>query len=159
MPSDVLESPHFKKGLSKPNRGSICFSAYQRQLNNLYLISSPLIEAIFGLRTSGISEHLSGDPPSSLLKQTISRLHEWEKQLPSNLTLDLEKDVPADSSLERKVYTLQALALQLTFDSIIIISYRSFLMQKVDSLSVRSPRQAHDQIGNFLDLHLPIIRS
>jgi hypothetical protein len=73
--------------------------------------------------------------------------------VPSNLTLDLDRDVSADGSLEIKVLRLQALALQLTFDSIIIILYRSFLIQKVDSLSGQSPGQTHDQTDTFLHQH------
>ena len=63
----------------------ICYSPYQRELNTLYLIASPVIEAIFGLRTDSIID--SGKDYTSLVAKTNQLLKRWREDLPEHLKL------------------------------------------------------------------------
>jgi len=51
--------------------------------------------------------------------------------------MDLDKDCPPDLDSTAKAHCLQALALQLTFDNLLIILHRPFLAWHIDSLTVR----------------------
>jgi hypothetical protein len=146
MPSDIYESPRFRGSNNGHIDPGICFSVYQRQLNMLYCIASPMIEAIFGIRTSEAAYQLTRDASSTLIKNISERLGEWRRRLPPDLILDFDCDVALDSPAQLKAYSLQALSLQLTFDNIIIILHRPFIAQQVDSLSKPSPAPAQDPL-------------
>ncbi|XHG03409.1 hypothetical protein AWENTII_006717 [Aspergillus wentii] len=132
MPLDVLENPSFVS--TETESQSICYSAYQRELNELYLIASPALEPVFGSRASS-EKHWSGDMYVSLIKTVTSQLHRWRHRLPRHLVLDLEKDFSPGGTLSSRAHVLQALALQLTFDNLCVVLHRPFLAQQVDHLS------------------------
>ncbi len=139
MPADIHESSHFKSNSTIQEPLPICFSAYQRQLNMLYIIASPMIETIFGIRTSTSAKQVSGNHYSRLVEDVSKRLENWRQHMPSHLTFDFDRDIQPDAPPMLKTYRLQALALQLTFDNIIIILHRPFLAQQVGSLSTGTP--------------------
>ena len=112
-PADAFESPSFFKS-TEPNVSlSICYSAYQRELNKLYLIASPLIEVIFGMRVVGSSGQHVGSRYRDQILEVTSRVWTWRQQLPPNLQLDLSLDSAPVQSHTVNVNRLQALSLQL----------------------------------------------
>jgi hypothetical protein len=138
MPEDVRESPHFQNIHDTSRETSICFSSYQRELSKLYLLASPLIEIIFGIRTSQSASQEQRRKYHCLVNDVSHRLENWRQSLPAHLAVEFEYDVDPDSPTSLKVHRLQALALGLTFDSLIIILHRPFLTQQVDLLSKTS---------------------
>ncbi|OOQ81968.1 C6 transcription factor [Penicillium brasilianum] len=134
MPSDVLENPKFSSIGSTPDT-PICYSTYQRDLNRLYLIASPALEAIFGSRTFGTSEQLAGDSYFTLVKHATKKLQEWRHCLPTHLSLDLKKDFMFNGQASSRAHALQALSLQLTYDNVLIVLHRPLLARQVNNLS------------------------
>ena len=111
----------------------------------LYIIASPMIETIFGIRTSTSAKRVSGNHYSRLVEDVSKRLGEWRQHLPSHLAFDFDGDIQPNAPAMLRTYRLQALALQLTFDNIIIILHRPFLAQQVDSLSIGTPEQLRNE--------------
>ena len=132
MPADIIENPEFKESKDVENNNRMCFSAYQRELNKLYMIASPIIEDVYGSRTrKGPGNE---DVDTGLAHTVTQQLWTWRWQLPPTLLLDLDNDCSTDMSMSAKVHQLQSLALQLTFDNLLIILHRPFLAQQVDFL-------------------------
>lgn len=73
--------------------------------------------------------------------EVTGRVWTWRQQLPSHLRLDLGSDCGSDQPPTTNVHRLQALSLQLTFDSLLIIFYRPLLAQQVNHL-IRNQSQA-----------------
>lgn len=71
--------------------------------------------------------------------EATEKLWAWRRHLPSQLLLDLRADCPSTQSRASKVHRLQALSLQLTFDSLVIIFYRPLLAQQIDNLIQKRP--------------------
>ena len=115
----------------------ICYSPYQRELNTLYLIASPVIEAIFGLRTDSIID--SGKDYTSLVAKTNQLLKRWREDLPEHLKLDFEKDLFPGASAKEIAHRQQALSLQLTLNNLVIVLHRPLLARQVEWLSQTSP--------------------
>ncbi|RAK96496.1 fungal specific transcription factor domain-containing protein [Aspergillus ibericus CBS 121593] len=134
MPTDIYEDPSFG-ATGSVHSEPICYSPYQRELNRLYLIVSPALETIFGSRTSRTSQELVGDTFVTLVKQATENLQEWRRSLPSHLVLDLQYDFQMDGRQSSKAHVLQALALQLTYDNILIVLHRPLIARQVDHLS------------------------
>jgi hypothetical protein len=134
MPADVLESPSFVAQAPSENN-SICYSAYQRELNRLYLIASPALEAIFGSRTFRTSQHLVGDTYASSVKYATQELQRWRSCLPAHLALDLDRDYNPDGETRSRAHALQSLSLQLTYDNVLIVLHRPLLARQVDHLT------------------------
>ncbi|OIW26198.1 hypothetical protein CONLIGDRAFT_581632 [Coniochaeta ligniaria NRRL 30616] len=134
QPVDASESPHFKT--NGPSRAdfSICYSSYQRELNKLYLIASPIIETVFGLQTVTSNQRMTKQQYSTQIMEVTERLWTWRRSLPAHLLLDLSSDCEPDHFNTSRVHRLQALALQLTFDNLLIIFHRPLLAQQVDHL-------------------------
>ncbi|RDI81939.1 hypothetical protein Vi05172_g8126 [Venturia inaequalis] len=139
MPEDVLESPHFIDSHDKNADTSICYSSYQRELNKLYVLASPFIEIIFGIRTSQSTSLAQRAKYHRLVSEVSIRIDRWKQTLPAHLAVEFNHDIALDSAMCVKVHRLQALALGLTFDSLVIILHRPFLAQQVDLLSHTSP--------------------
>lgn len=139
QPVDTSESPYFKA--SSPSRAdfSICYSSYQRELNKLYLIASPIIETVFGLQTVASDQRMTGQQYSTQIMEVTERLWTWRRSLPPHLLLDLGSDCQPNHSDTSRVHQLQALALQLTFDNLLIIFHRPLLAQQVDHLIKNQP--------------------
>ncbi|KFY95226.1 hypothetical protein V500_02903 [Pseudogymnoascus sp. VKM F-4518 (FW-2643)] len=100
----------------------ICFSTYQSQLR----------KERFTARYTALMEDVS------------RRLTNWCDQLPTSLQFNFDCDIPLEASLEQKVYRRQALALQLTYDNILIILHRPIMARQVDSLCRSSPVPTHN---------------
>lgn len=133
-PMDTSESRSFASNTGSSADVSICYSTYQRELNKLYLIATPLIEVIFGMRATGSSGQYMGSQYMDQTAEVTSRVWRWHQQLPPHLQLDLGSDCGSNPSHTTSVHRLQALSLQLTFDSLLIIFYRPLLAQQVDHL-------------------------
>jgi hypothetical protein len=133
MPADTLENPNFVTPTAGPS-SFITYSPYQRELNKLYLIASPALEIVFGSRTTG-SDHLTGDAYYELAKEATQNLQRWSSQLPSHLSLDLGQDLSPHGDLKSRSHALQSLALQLTYDNVLIVLHRPLLNRQVDYLS------------------------
>lgn len=139
MPADVLEDPSFvTPKLDQDNL--VLYSSYQRELNRLYLIASPALEAIFGSRALGASDQLAGDTYYELTMNATQDLQRWYGRLPSHLSMDLEQDFHADGRLRTRAYALQSLSLQLTYDNVLIVLHRPLLNRQVDFLSTNNKR-------------------
>jgi hypothetical protein len=98
------------------------------------MIASPTIETIFGIRTVGSIKQVMGNNYTTEIMEVTARLWEWRQQLPAHLLLHLDHDYEQNPSPTSRVHSLQALALQLTFDNLLIIIHRPFLAQQVDQL-------------------------
>ncbi|KAL4996689.1 fungal-specific transcription factor domain-containing protein [Aspergillus recurvatus] len=133
-PADTWENPYFVAPLAEQGH-TICYSAYQRELNRLYLMASSALEVIFGSRTSGSSKDLAGDAYHALVKEATQKLHRWRDELPDNLTLNLGEDFRPNSGPSARAHALQSLSLQLTYDNILIVLHRPLLARHVDHLS------------------------
>ncbi|KAL4899230.1 hypothetical protein BDW74DRAFT_183973 [Aspergillus multicolor] len=133
-PADTLENPRFVSP-SADQGNTICYSAYQRELNRLYLLASTALEVIFGSRTSGSSKDLTGDAYHLLVKEATQKLHKWRDELPDHLALNLDEDFHLGSGPAAKAHALQSLSLQLTYDNILIVLHRPLLARQVDHLS------------------------
>lgn len=131
MPEDVAEMVNFHSSDSS-DAAWVCFSTYQRELNKLYMIASPAIKQVYGANEA--------DNPgraqmySALMEEVTARLWHWHQELPDNLSLDLSRDSPAALSTASRAHCLQSLALQLTFDSLLIILYRPSLRGQMSAL-------------------------
>ncbi|KAK0101736.1 hypothetical protein ONS95_006890 [Cadophora gregata] len=122
MPSEILENIHFDPAFPP---ALVCLSSYQYYLNHVYRIASPLLEDIYGMRTSNNLDS------SSELPQKVSvanrELLEWNQDLPPHLSFDHLNDLTAQSSPEEKMHALQALSLQLTYDNLVIVIHEPLL--------------------------------
>ena len=122
MPCEIFENIHFDH-MFPP--ALVCLSSYQYYLNHVYRIASPLLEDIYGMRTSSYLDS------SSELPQKVSianrALLEWHQDLPPHLSFDHLNDLTAQSSPEEKMHALQALSLQLTYDNLVIVIHRPLL--------------------------------
>ncbi|KAB8204096.1 fungal-specific transcription factor domain-containing protein [Aspergillus parasiticus] len=145
MPADMLENPSFTTPGSSDNN-MICYSAYQRELNRLYLIASPALEAVFGSRTFRTSQPLAGNTYASLVKHATQELQRWRVCLPAHLALDLERDYHPDGEPGSRAHALQSLSLQLTYDNVLIVLHRPLLARQVDHLTstTRPPHGSSD---------------
>ncbi|KAJ5515890.1 hypothetical protein N7527_007450 [Penicillium freii] len=133
MPADVFENPNFVAPVSG-EASPICYSTYQRELNQLYLIASPALKTVFGSRTLRTSEQLNGDTYFALVRHVTENLQKWRACLPSHLGLDLNRDFDPDDRPSLRAYALQSLSLQLTYDNVLIVLHRPLLARQVDHL-------------------------
>jgi hypothetical protein len=126
MPSDLMENMSFNPAIPAAN---ICLSPYQYRLNMVYRIASPLLEDIYGLRTS---QNTQFDLKLPEMVSTANRsLLEWYQDLPFNLSFDQINDLTPSSSTAEKMHHLQALSLQLTYDNLMIVLHRPLLAARV----------------------------
>ncbi|RYN41294.1 hypothetical protein AA0112_g2223 [Alternaria arborescens] len=142
-PIDICESPYFKPGDPPEADLTICYSSYQRELNKLYLIASPIIEIIFGMRAVGPNERPSGPQYTDQILEVTEKLWAWRRHLPPHLLLDMASDCSIDQSRTTRVHQLQALSLQLTFDNLLIIFNRPLIAKQVDHLIRTQPESGH----------------
>jgi hypothetical protein len=152
MPADVLESPKFvtpASGQASP----ICYSTYQRELNQLYLIASPALKNVFGSRTLRTSEQSGGDTYFALVRHATETLHQWRSCLPSHLALDLNRDFDSNSTPSSRAYALQSLSLQLTYDNVLIVLHRPLLPRQVDNLYTVNKDSPDESVGAAMLYH------
>jgi hypothetical protein len=115
-------------------------------LNKLYLIASPIIETVFGLQTAASRQWMTGQQYSTQIMEVTERLWTWRRSLAAHLLLDLSSDCEPNHSNTSRVHRLQALALQLTFDNLLIIFHRPLLAQQVDHLIKTQPDNGHGAV-------------
>ncbi|KAI0595743.1 putative C6 transcription factor [Biscogniauxia sp. FL1348] len=152
MPSDYPESPYFVRQPVEREETGIVYSPYQRELNRMYLIASPALKAIFGSFATPSSKHRFKSEFASLVNEVTQKLTAWRHQLPTHLMLDINQDyMPENSSWGARAHVLQSLALQLTFDSLMIVLYRPFLSRKVEHLSMNNSSGAQTRASSALE--------
>lgn len=91
------------------------------------------------MRAIGSSERSIGPQYMDQIMEVTERVWAWHRRLPAHLVLDLSSDCEPNQSHASKVHRLQALSLQLTFDSLLIIFHRPLLAQQVDHLIRNQP--------------------
>lgn len=137
MPMEYPESPHFVRLSSDQQLPGLVYSRYQTELSNLYRIVSPALKVIFGCISTQNSKQRYESEYASLVSDVTEKLIAWRNNLPTHLNLNLDQDYnPRNSDWTTRAHTLQALALQLTFDNVLIVLYRPFLAKQVDHLSI-----------------------
>jgi hypothetical protein len=122
MPAEIYENMSSRQSGSEE---AICLSTYQTQLNHVYRIAAPLLENIYGIRSStdlGLHSKLP-----DMIKTASRSLERWKKDLPTHLAYDLITDITDTSTTRQKMHALQALSLQLTYDNIMIVLHRTLL--------------------------------
>jgi hypothetical protein len=134
MPDEIYENVDFVAG-GGTRSSPICFSAYQRELNKLYMIASPAIKRVYSAREA--IDHERAREYTALLGDVTQRLWQWKQTLPDNLSLDLSHDCPSDLDFGAKAHRLQSLSLHLTFDSLLIVLHRPFLNRQMNALQRR----------------------
>lgn len=80
----------------------------------------------------------------------------WHRRLPAHLVLD--SSAHREQSHASKIHQLQALSLQLTFDSLLIIFHRPLLAQQIDRLIRSQPEASHATVrspSNFSNTATP----
>jgi hypothetical protein len=125
MPSDFTENIHFDPSTG---RTSICLSTYQTQLNMAYQIASPVLENIYRIRGSNDLQRRS--QLLLMIRAIDESLQKWQYELPHHLRYDGIDDITDESSTEEKMHKLQALALKLTYDNLVIIINRPLLADR-----------------------------
>ena len=142
QPQDVFENMHFmqRESIDKPE--TICYSAYQRELNNLYLIASPAIKNIYSARALNTQAALDD---LTRVKDVTMRLWRWRQRLPEQLLPHVDNDCGVTLTAGARAYCLQALSLQLTFDSLIIVLHRPFVNQRFDVANADALRRPSNE--------------
>lgn len=137
LPVEYTESPHFIRLFSTQQSPGLVYSRYQTELSSLYRIVSPALKVIFGSISTQHSKQRYESEYASLVSDVTGKLNAWRNNLPPHLNLQLDQDYnPRNSDWKTRAHTLQALALQLTFDNVLIVLYRPFLAKQVDHLSI-----------------------
>ncbi|OBT66795.1 hypothetical protein VE03_03992 [Pseudogymnoascus sp. 23342-1-I1] len=144
MPSEIVENVHFDPLLQATQ---ICLSTYQCRLNLVYRIASPLLEDIYGMRTSHNMDRCS---QQKMVAEANQALLKWQQDLPPHLSFDRLNDLTAYSSTEEKMHNLQALSLQLTYDNLMIVLHRPLLAGR-GSLQRPVAPEATSPISPFSD--------
>ncbi|KAH6663702.1 fungal-specific transcription factor domain-containing protein [Halenospora varia] len=130
MPSDFTEDIRFDSSIRSTG---VCLSTYQTQLNMIYQIASPVLENMFRIRTSNDLQRRS--QLLLMICAVDESLQRWQNELPVHLSYDRIEDISNDSSTEEKMHKLQALALKLTYDNLVIIVNRPLLADRTSSNS------------------------
>lgn len=149
MPFEFSENIQYRHVAHLQNHHLILYSRYQTELNKLYMIASPVIKKVYGTRLRRGVSHSGNAPYMQLVKDVTTRLWHWRGSLPAHLLMEMDKDCPPEMDATAKAHCLQALALQLTFDNLLIILHRPFLAWHIDSLTV--PRVSDSSSRDFVD--------
>ncbi|KAF4332607.1 C6 transcription factor [Fusarium beomiforme] len=149
MPSEFIESPFFRAESIEQELPGVQYSPYQSQLTTLYLLASPALKTIFGsLSAQSVGPHFDAEY-RSLVRDVTQKLLVWRRDLPSFLSLDLNRDyVPGTTEWGTRAHQLQALSLQLTFDNVMIVLHRPFLARQIENLSTQTPCSVADLDGS-----------
>jgi hypothetical protein len=95
------------------------------------------------MRAIGSGERSAGPQYTTQITEVTERLWAWRRRLPSQLMLNLASNCKQDQSRTSRVHQLQALSLQLTFDSLLIIFHRPLIAKQVDHLIRNQPKSGH----------------
>ncbi|KLO87710.1 Uncharacterized protein LW93_10046 [Fusarium fujikuroi] len=157
MPAEFIESPFFKAESIEQGSLGVRYSPYQTQLTTLYLVASPALKTIFGsLSAQSPGQHFGGEY-RSLVNDVTQKLLAWRRDLPSFLSLDLNRDYhPSTIEWDTRAHQLQSLSLQLTFDNVMIVLHRPFLARQIENLSTQTPGSVTDSpLAQAMAQHLP----
>jgi hypothetical protein len=145
MPAEFIESPFFKAESIEQGSLGVRYSPYQTQLTTLYLLASPALKTIFGsLSAQSAGQHFDAEY-RSLVNDVTQKLLAWRRDLPSFLSLDLNRDYhPSTTEWDIRAHQLQSLSLQLTFDNVMIVLHRPFLARQIENLSTQTPGSVTD---------------
>ncbi|KAF4832914.1 Transcriptional activator protein acu-15 [Colletotrichum tropicale] len=140
LPAKFSESPFFGSEATQAQVTGVCYSPYQTELTQLYLIASPALKKIFGSLSARATCQYFDSEHRSLITNVIQRLSSWRRRLPTELCLDLKRDYdPSTTGWSVRAHLLQSLSLQLTFDNLLIVLHRPFLARQLENLSLSSP--------------------
>ncbi|EQB52418.1 hypothetical protein CGLO_07951 [Colletotrichum gloeosporioides Cg-14] len=140
LPAKFSESPFFGSEATQAQVTGVCYSPYQTELTQLYLIASPALKKIFGSLSARATCQYFDSEHRSLITNVIQRLSSWRRHLPPELCLDLKRDYdPSNTGWSVRAHLLQSLSLQLTFDNLLIVLHRPFLARQLENLSLSSP--------------------
>ena len=145
QPQDVLENTHFTQPESIDRIETICYSAYQRELNKLYLIASPAIKNIYSAHASNSRAALEN---LARVRDVTVQLWKWRQRLPEQLLPRLDNDCTVTLTASARAHCLQSLSLQLTFDSLIIVLHRPFINKRFDLVHTDGFRRPSDEPSN-----------
>lgn len=131
MPGDIYENPIFDRDATGAEP-RLCFSKYQRELNQLYIIASPAIDRMFRVREArtpiGVQNYLN------LVDDVTTKMRQWWQRLPEIFCRCMDQDYSASLTAVERAYKLQALSLCLTYDSILIIILCPFWEKQLNIL-------------------------
>ena len=145
MPLEFSENIQYRHAAHPQGHYLILYSRYQTELNKLYMIASLVIKKVYGTRLRRGVSHSENAPYLQLVKDVTTRLWHWRSSLPGHLLMDLDRDCSPEMDPTVKTHCLQALALQLTFDNLLIILHRPFLAWHIDSLTVQRSSEVSPQ--------------
>ncbi|RGP78258.1 fungal zn2-cys6 binuclear cluster domain-containing isoform 1 [Fusarium longipes] len=117
---------------------------YQRLKSRLYKIMSPVLESM----------HLLGHTQSKMqLSDTIAKVHhqliKWHTSLPDELRLSgISSNVDISAGSVQSTFKMQALALQLGYDNIMIVLHRPLLLSGPDESFSPRPGDGHEETAH-----------
>ena len=120
-PSD-LDDTSSQQPFSRANAEGVTAFTYVTCKIELYRISSPIMTDLY-------TQKVSHQQASRIIHDVDKRLSEWREGLPNELRLDVaqaSKEQPASTALQNTLM-LQALALQVAYDNILILLHRPLL--------------------------------
>ncbi|KIX08826.1 uncharacterized protein Z518_03483 [Rhinocladiella mackenziei CBS 650.93] len=103
--------------------GPVTIFSYQRYKFRLYRIASSIARNVY-MRNGATLHHVVGE-----IKAINERLHQWEKCIPRELRLKHLRCNSTDEKIRQtfKIFQLQALVLQLSYDNIQLVLHRPLL--------------------------------
>ncbi|GJD04555.1 C6 transcription factor [Colletotrichum higginsianum] len=151
LPAKFTESPFFGVDTAHAQATGICYSPYQTELTQLYLIASPALKKIFGSLSARATYQYFDSEHRSMISNVTQRLASWRRHLPPDLCLDLKRDYdPLATGWSVRAHLLQSLSLQLTFDNLLIVLHRPFLTRQLENLSLSSPGPNGSSVADMI---------
>ncbi|WQF82355.1 hypothetical protein CDEST_07369 [Colletotrichum destructivum] len=152
LPAKFTESPFFGVDTAHAQvTSSVCYSPYQTELTQLYLIASPALKKIFGSLSARATYQYFDSEHRSMISNVTQRLASWRRHLPPDLCLDLKRDYdPLTTGWSVRAHLLQSLSLQLTFDNLLIVLHRPFLTRQLENLSLSSPGPNGSSVADMI---------
>lgn len=153
MPSDFTEYPCFVSTTSAAaDTEPVCYSRYQKELSTLYATASPALEEIFGSISTQSSRRNFESTYATLVNRITERLMQWHHELPEHLSWAIARrnldDDNGISTRASRAHALQSLALQMTFDNVLIVLYRPCLATYIDVLPTKYPKDGAQRQPN-----------
>lgn len=152
MPSDFTESPCFVSTSTASDTEPVCYSRYQKELSTLYATASPALEEIFGSISTQSSRRNFESTYATLVNRITERLMQWYHELPEHLSWAIARrnfdDDNGMSTTVSRAHALQSLALQMTFDNVLIVLYRPCLATYIDDLPTKYSKDDKQRQSN-----------
>lgn len=140
-----LDDTGSQQSSSRVNSEAITAFTYVTCKIELYRISSPIMTELY-------TQNVSHQQASRIIHDVDKRLSEWREALPEEMRLDVaqaSKEHPASTALQETLM-LQALALQVAYDNVLILLHRPLLHKSKpsevpDRFRTPSPLPSADQ--------------